>query len=225
MNYPTYELVRVLETWQHYLWRKEFVIHTDHESLKHLKGQGKLNKRHARSMEFIETFPYVIKYKQGKENIVVNALSWIVSLDQKKKAEMVKQLHECVKQQIEKKNEQYASKANKGRRRVVFEPSDWVWVHMRKERFPTQRKSKLNPRGDSSFQFLESINDNAYKTNLPGEYNISATFNVVDLSPFDVGNDSRLNPFEERGMMRFFKWNKLPHVLQMILCTFQVGLL
>ena len=26
-------------------------------------------------MEFIETFPYVIKYKQGKENIVADALS------------------------------------------------------------------------------------------------------------------------------------------------------
>jgi hypothetical protein len=26
-------------------------------------------------VEFIETFPYVIKYKQGKENIVVDALS------------------------------------------------------------------------------------------------------------------------------------------------------
>ena len=26
-------------------------------------------------MEFIETFPYVIKYKQGKENIMADALS------------------------------------------------------------------------------------------------------------------------------------------------------
>jgi hypothetical protein len=34
---------------------------------------------------------------------------------------------------------------------------------------------------------------------LPCEYNISATFNVSDLSPFDVGDDSRTNPFEERG--------------------------
>jgi hypothetical protein len=25
---------------------------------------------------------------------------------------------------------------------VRFEPSDWVWVHMRKERFPEQRRSK-----------------------------------------------------------------------------------
>jgi hypothetical protein len=49
LNYLTYDkelyaLVRALETWQHYLWPKEFVIHTDHESLKHFKSQGKLNK-------------------------------------------------------------------------------------------------------------------------------------------------------------------------------------
>jgi hypothetical protein len=52
LNYPTYDkelyaLVRALETCQHYLWPKEFVVHTDHEFLKHLKGQHKLNKRHA----------------------------------------------------------------------------------------------------------------------------------------------------------------------------------
>jgi hypothetical protein len=28
--------------------------------------------RHAKWVEFIETFPYIIKYKQGKENIVAN---------------------------------------------------------------------------------------------------------------------------------------------------------
>ncbi|WZY69553.1 hypothetical protein YC2023_001793 [Brassica napus] len=80
LNYPTYDhklyaLVRALQTWQHYLWPKEFIIHTDHQSLRHLKGQQKLNRRHARWMEFIETFPYVIKYKQGKENVVADALS------------------------------------------------------------------------------------------------------------------------------------------------------
>jgi hypothetical protein len=40
-----------------------------------LKRQGKLNKRHAKWVDFIETFPYAIKYKQGKENIVADALS------------------------------------------------------------------------------------------------------------------------------------------------------
>ncbi|KAH9686207.1 hypothetical protein KPL70_014288 [Citrus sinensis] len=38
-------------------------------------SQHKLNKRHARWVEFIETFPYVIRYKQGKENIATDALS------------------------------------------------------------------------------------------------------------------------------------------------------
>ena len=121
------------------------------------------------------------------------------SLDGKKKAEMVKKLHESVWKHIEKKNEQYATKANKGRRQVLFEPGDWVYVHMRKERFPVRRWSKLHPRGDGPFQVLERINDNAYKLDLPCEYNISITFNVSDLSPFDVGDDSRMNPFEERG--------------------------
>jgi hypothetical protein len=50
-NYLTYDkelyaLVRVSETQQHNLWPKEFVIHSDHESLKHIRGQAKLNKYH-----------------------------------------------------------------------------------------------------------------------------------------------------------------------------------
>ena len=70
---------------------------------------------------------------------------------------------------------------------------------MRKERFSACRRSKLHPKGDGPFQVLERINDNAYKLDLPGEYNVSATFNVSDFSPFHVGDDSRMNPFEERG--------------------------
>ncbi|KAK1574154.1 hypothetical protein QYE76_019009 [Lolium multiflorum] len=80
LNYPIYDkelyaLVRVLEVWQHYLWPKEFIIHSDHESLKYLKSQHTLNKRHAKWVEFIESFPYVIKYKKGKDNVVADALS------------------------------------------------------------------------------------------------------------------------------------------------------
>ena len=70
-----YALVRALQTWQHYLWPKEFVLHMDHESLKHLKGQVKLNKHQAKWIEFIKSFPFVIRYKKGKYNIVVDALS------------------------------------------------------------------------------------------------------------------------------------------------------
>ena len=34
---------------------------------------------------------------------------------------------------------------------------------------------------------------------MPNEYNVSVTFNVTDLSPFDVGDDLRTNPFQEKG--------------------------
>ncbi|XP_035551062.1 uncharacterized protein LOC118349658, partial [Juglans regia] len=419
LKYPTYDkelyaLVRALETWQHYLWPREFVIHTDHESLKHLKGQGKLNKRHARWMEYIETFPYVIRYKQGKENIVADALSrryhdgylfkesklclpncsmrellvreahggglmghfgvkktldilhehffwpkmkrdvnricgrcitcrkakskvlphglytplpvpsepwvdismdFVLGLPRTKRGrdsifvvvdrfskmahfipchktddatniadlffrEIVR-LHGVPRSIVSDRDVKFLSYFWKvlwgklgtkllfsttchpqtdGQTEVVnrtltqllrtvvhknlktwedclpfiefaynrtmhtttsyspfeivygFNPltpldlmplpvddKNWVWVHMRKERFPAHRRTKLHPRGDGPFQILEKINDNAYKVDLPGEYKVSATFNVSDLSPFDVGEDSRSNPFEERG--------------------------
>src|SRR5207237_3330526 len=79
LNYSTYDkelyaLVRVLQTWQHYLWSKEFVIHSDHESLKYLRGQANLNKRHAKWIEFIEYFPYIIKNKKGKDNVIADVI-------------------------------------------------------------------------------------------------------------------------------------------------------
>ena len=53
LNYPTYDkelyaLVRALQTWEHYLVSKEFVIYSHHESLKYIRRQCKLNKRHAK---------------------------------------------------------------------------------------------------------------------------------------------------------------------------------
>ena len=85
LNYPTYDkelyaLVRALKTWQHYLRPREFVIHTDHESLKFLKGQPKLSKQHAKWVRFTDTFSYVIKYKTDKTNVVGDALSRRLSL-------------------------------------------------------------------------------------------------------------------------------------------------
>jgi len=80
---------------------------------------------------------------------------------------------------------------------IVFQPGDWV--HMRKERFSAPRKSKLQPQGDGSFHIFKRINDDAYKVDMPREYGFSATFNGFDLTMFDVGDDSRSNPFEEKG--------------------------
>ncbi|RDY12107.1 Retrovirus-related Pol polyprotein from transposon 17.6, partial [Mucuna pruriens] len=80
LNYSTYDqelyaLVRALHTWQHYLLPKEFVIYNDHKALRHLRRQDKLNKRHAKWIEFLEQFPYVIKHMEGKINMVADVLS------------------------------------------------------------------------------------------------------------------------------------------------------
>ena len=40
------------------------------------------------------------------------------------------------------------------------------------------------PRADGPFEVLERINDNAYKVDLPGDYEVSATFNVADLQAY-----------------------------------------
>ncbi|RDX79658.1 hypothetical protein CR513_39897, partial [Mucuna pruriens] len=48
----------------HYLLSNEFIVHSDHESLKHVKW-----------VKFLEQFSYVIIHKQEKANIVAEALS------------------------------------------------------------------------------------------------------------------------------------------------------
>lgn len=78
LNYSTYDkqlyaIVWCLETWQNYLWLKEFVIHFDHESLKHIHSENNLNHRHAKWIEFIESFPYIIKHKKEKDNVITDA--------------------------------------------------------------------------------------------------------------------------------------------------------
>ncbi|RDX76064.1 Retrovirus-related Pol polyprotein from transposon 17.6, partial [Mucuna pruriens] len=201
LNYSTYDkklyaLVRTLQSWQYYLWSREFIIHFDHQSLEFLKSQGKLQKRHAKWLELIKMFRYVIKYKKGKGNTMANALS-----RRKQKAKFVKKLHANVRANVEKRNGQYARQANKGHV-MTFKPRDGVWGHRRKEKFPTRRKYKLQARGDGTFQVLERINDYAYKLDLSTAYgNVSSTLNVVDLSLHVVGEkfDSRTNPFEEGG--------------------------
>ncbi|GJY22045.1 RNA-directed DNA polymerase [Tanacetum coccineum] len=81
-------------------------------------------------------------------------------------SEQIKELHRSVQEQIIRHNKQYKEHADKRR-----------------------RFGKLKPRGDGPFRVLKKINDNAYKIELPGHYNVSATFNVADLSPYKGDSD------------------------------------
>jgi hypothetical protein len=123
------------------------------------------------------------------------------SFDANKRAEFVKKLHERTRMHLERKTERYKAQADKGRKQVIFEEGDLVWVHLRKERFPQKRKNKLNQRGDGPFKVLKRIGPNAYQLELPGEYNVHTTFNVADLSLYVPDEDSDVESETIRGQV------------------------
>ncbi|GJW47114.1 RNA-directed DNA polymerase [Tanacetum coccineum] len=339
-------LPETLDTWRHYLLSNEFVLFSDHEALKFINGQHKLKPRHAKWVEFIQAFSFVIRRKVGSDNQVADALSrrhslittmqirvqgarlcillcslreavvleghagglaghfgldktlallreqfywpkmerdvnrllercrtchiakthssnsgmytplsvpvapWEdVSLDfvlglprtQRAKdsvmvvvdrfskmahfvpcsktfdasqvvrfyfAEIVK-LHGVPKTLTSDRDVKFTEVVNRSLgnllRKVgrfseegadqseqikeLHRPGDLVWIHLRKERFLVGRFGKLKPQGEGPFRVLKKINDNAYKIELPGHYNVSATFNVTDLSPYKGDSD------------------------------------
>jgi hypothetical protein len=102
-------------------------------------------------------------------------------------------MHEITKLNIEKMNEKYHIAASKGRKEVKHESGDLVWLHLRKERFLELRKSKLMSRAASPFKILAKINDNAYKLELPLEFEVNPSFNISDLRPYMGEEDEMLS--------------------------------
>jgi translation initiation factor IF-1 len=104
--------------------------------------------------------------------------------DASQRTEFILKVHETTKLNIEKTNEKYRIAASKGRKKVKLEPGDLVWLHLRKELFSELRKSKLMSHAAGPFKILAKINDNAYKLELPPEFRVSLSFNILDLRPY-----------------------------------------
>nr|XP_043611666.1 uncharacterized protein LOC122583313 [Erigeron canadensis] len=122
------------------------------------------------------------------------------SIETEARAKEIKKIHQQVKARIEKTNADYKVRANKHRKQSSFAPGDLVWVHLRKERFPSRRKNKLMPRAEVPFKILERYGENAYKVELLGEMAVSSTFNVGDLMSYledEYHEDLRTSPSSE----------------------------
>ena len=68
-------MVFALKIWCHYLYGEQFVVYSDHKSLKNIFTQRDLNMRQCRWMEFLKDYDFTLHYHPGKANVVVNALS------------------------------------------------------------------------------------------------------------------------------------------------------
>ena len=65
LKYSTYDkefyaVVQTLRHWRHYLLHQEFVLYSDHEALRYLHSQKKLNLRHIRWIEFLQAYTFVL---------------------------------------------------------------------------------------------------------------------------------------------------------------------
>jgi hypothetical protein len=79
LKYSTYDkefyaIVQALKKWRHYLIPKEFVLYSDNHALQFVSQQEKLNQKHAKWVEYMQNFTFVINHISGTANKVADAL-------------------------------------------------------------------------------------------------------------------------------------------------------
>jgi hypothetical protein len=67
-------VIQDLKKWRHYLIPKDFVLYSDNQSLQFITRKENLNQRHAKWVEFMKNFIFVIKHIVGTANKVADAL-------------------------------------------------------------------------------------------------------------------------------------------------------
>ena len=72
------------------------------------------------------------------------------------------------------------TKLNVNKQPMIFNVGDLVSLHLHKDRFPNERKSKLLPRADGPSKVLACYNNNAYKIDIPRDkYSITTRKNTT----------------------------------------------
>ncbi|XP_042972766.1 uncharacterized protein LOC122304569 [Carya illinoinensis] len=80
LRLSTYEkeflaLVSAVQKWRHYLLGQQFIVKTDHQSLKFLLDQRVGTVMQQKWIAKLMDYDFVVEYKKGKDNVVADALS------------------------------------------------------------------------------------------------------------------------------------------------------
>jgi hypothetical protein len=62
-----YAIIQNLKKWIHYLLPKDFVLFTDQKALWYINNQGKLNKKHSKWVEFLQSYTFVLKHRSRNQ--------------------------------------------------------------------------------------------------------------------------------------------------------------
>nr|GEW55560.1 hypothetical protein [Tanacetum cinerariifolium] len=153
-----YAIVRTLDHWQHYLISKEFILHSNHEALNQkVMGLELLKHDYSSDPDFGELFSSCQNYATVLDtSSKFNPKAGDRAVD-------IKALHQHIHDKITKSNELLKYRRDKGRKHILFQVGDLVWIYFRKDQFPAKRRSKLSSRSDGPFRVLARVNDNAYK--------------------------------------------------------------
>ena len=60
-----YAVIHALKTWKHYLYGNQFVVTTDHQSLKYFYDQPDLVGGKGHSVDLMQDFDFSIRYRKG----------------------------------------------------------------------------------------------------------------------------------------------------------------
>jgi len=70
-----YAVVQALKHWRHYLLGNKFVLFSDNSALQYVMQQHKLNHKHAKWVEYLQSFTFMLKHISGRVDKLADALS------------------------------------------------------------------------------------------------------------------------------------------------------
>ncbi|XP_059076725.1 uncharacterized protein LOC131875989 [Cryptomeria japonica] len=113
-------------------------------------------------------------------------------------AKVMKDVHDQVRNRLHHTTEKYKAPIDKKRRDLQFQVGDLVMVHLKKERFPKEKYTKLMMKKLGPCKILKKCGNNAHQVDLPSSIGLSPIFNVADLYPYKGSIDDVFVAGEQR---------------------------